>query len=210
MCIRDRHTDLVKHESILDAVPWDFGKIDPVHRQMILDGFLQLKENTAPADSYDIYKDIGLIQNTSNFARSLREKYRSSFVELVTETTFAEPAIHLTEKTLHAFLGYNFPIVLGSVGTVEFLRNLGFDMFDDVVDHTYDTDPDPVGRVVNAINSNYHLLASSDFAIARWKACKARFDSNWQLVRSGQLAQWYTARLEKQFAQSVKEWLLSD
>lgn len=46
--------------------------------------------------------------------------------------------IFLTEKTVKTFYNYQIPIFLTLPGYVEFLRKYNFDLFDDIVDHSYD------------------------------------------------------------------------
>jgi hypothetical protein len=57
---------------------------------------------------------------------------------IVTESLFHEDIIFPTEKSWKAFDKYHVPIVVSAPGVVQHLRNLGFDMFDDFVDHSYD------------------------------------------------------------------------
>lgn len=42
------------------------------------------------------------------------------------------------------------------------MRDLGFDMFDDIVDHSYSTLADPVDRLDQALLRNQHLLTDFD------------------------------------------------
>jgi|10_taG_2_1085330.scaffolds.fasta_scaffold19460_3 hypothetical protein len=60
----------------------------------------------------------------------------NAYIDLVTET---EGEIQFnTEKPLNSFLSLQFPIIFGYKGIVEYYRKLGFDMFDDIIDHSYD------------------------------------------------------------------------
>lgn len=52
-----------------------------------------------------------------------------------------------TEKTFKSIFLAQFPIWLAPSGTVGCYRDLGFDAFDDVIDHSYDLEPDPVRRI---------------------------------------------------------------
>jgi hypothetical protein len=47
---------------------------------------------------------------------------------------------HFTEKTSKCFAYFQIPLVVGVPYQVARLRELGFDMFDDVIDHSYDTE----------------------------------------------------------------------
>lgn len=53
----------------------------------------------------------------------------------------------ITEKTGKAFSLCQFPLMISVPNTVEKLRNMGFDVFDDIIDHSYDMEPDPIVRI---------------------------------------------------------------
>jgi hypothetical protein len=53
----------------------------------------------------------------------------------------------VSEKTWKAFILKQIPIFVAPAGTVAALRTFGFDLFDDVIDHRYDLESDPVLRV---------------------------------------------------------------
>ena len=121
--------------------------------------------------------------NSYNFDQFLRTLYKETFVEVVNETTFIEPFGIITEKFINSVYGCNFPIILNVHGTVAHLRELGFDMFDDVVDHSYDTETDPMKRLVQALSSNLQLLNDPELAKNSWKKCKSRMISNVELAK---------------------------
>ena len=53
----------------------------------------------------------------------------------------------LTEKTTKAFFLCQLPLIVGVAGTVQKIRDLDIDVFDDIIDHGYDTEPDPRIRI---------------------------------------------------------------
>jgi hypothetical protein len=53
----------------------------------------------------------------------------------------------MTEKSYKCFALHQIPIWLAPYRAVECYRKLGFDVFDDVVDHGYDLEPDPEKRI---------------------------------------------------------------
>jgi hypothetical protein len=59
----------------------------------------------------------------------------------------------LTEKTVKAFAIGQIPLILGPLGQVKMTRDLGFDLFDDIVDHSYDLVVDPYDRIEQFTNS---------------------------------------------------------
>lgn len=60
-----------------------------------------------------------------------------SYVNLVTETTVI-PKIFITEKTWKPIANAQLFLVFGNPGTVGYLRDMGVDVFDDIIDHSYD------------------------------------------------------------------------
>ena len=186
---------------LLDNVSWEFGPEHDSIREQILNGFGQISTYQGfENDDYHIYKNYGVKPNDNigNFNNRLRPMYRNSFVEIVTESTFAEPSFAITEKTAHSFFGCNFPIILGGCGIIAHLREIGFDMFDDVVDHSYDQIANPFDRIVSAIESNRRLLIDSDHAKQSWRRCHTRFEHNVQTVRN--IYAWYEHRAKTKFA----------
>jgi hypothetical protein len=65
--------------------------------------------------------------------------YGSSAVNIVNETEYFPVTGIVTEKTLLAMAAEQIPIVIGHRGIVNQCRRMGFDMFDDLVDNSYDT-----------------------------------------------------------------------
>jgi hypothetical protein len=52
------------------------------------------------------------------------------------------------------------------------------DVFDDIVNHSYDSELDPMKRVWLAVESNKQLLTDLDFVKEKWIISKPRFDQN--------------------------------
>ena len=97
--------------------------------------------------------------NESNFMR-LNWLYSTTKINVVTETQYIETPGIITEKTLFALLAGQIPIVIGYPGIVEHCRQLGFDMFDDLVDNSYDYLHDGI-RYQQALELNRNLLENT-------------------------------------------------
>lgn len=95
-------------------------------------------------------------ENHDNWIRLL-PIYSSCRTNIVTETQYYETPGIITEKTLMAFLSLQIPIIIGYKGIVQDCENLGFDMFTDIIDVSYDNDPDEV-RWKNAIDLNSDVI----------------------------------------------------
>lgn len=94
--------------------------------------------------------------NERNFI-SLGWLYFNTKLNIVTETIYDYAPGIISEKTLFAFLAQQIPIIIGYQGIIQDLRHLGFDMFDDLVDHSYDTEPNQT-RWLTALERNRHLI----------------------------------------------------
>jgi hypothetical protein len=60
--------------------------------------------------------------------------------------------LFITEKTVKAFAYHQIPIFLATLNHVQHLRDLGFDVFDDIVNHDYDDEPDVEYRIQKIAN----------------------------------------------------------
>jgi hypothetical protein len=67
---------------------------------------------------------------------SANNAYFNSYINLVTETTMV-PKTFITEKTWKAVAAGQFFLIIGGIGTVNYLRQQGVDTFDDIIDHKY-------------------------------------------------------------------------
>ena len=65
---------------------------------------------------------------------------KNCYVELVAESSHTKLPFK-TEKCVKPFYNLQFPIILGHQGIVNDLRKNDFDMFDDIIDHSYDDIP---------------------------------------------------------------------
>lgn len=160
----------------------DYFDYVPIHLKEHLTffnkGYNKLKTyNFDINDDYKIYNNNNNT-NTVNFEKRLKPYYQNTFVELVAETSFYESAFLVTEKTQNCIYGGNFPIWITAKGFVSFLRNLGLDVFDDIIDHSYDNIDDPFLRLHTAITSNQVLLSNIDYVKNLWVLNKDRFEKN--------------------------------
>jgi hypothetical protein len=123
------------------------------------------------------------LDNFKNFDVALRPLYRTAVLEIVNETVFFDKGVVLSEKYLNTIVGFAFPILIGNAGTVQCLRDLGLDVFDDVINHDYDEQTDCVYRAFLAIENNLHLLSNPEVARDYWLKCYNRFKKNYDFVR---------------------------
>lgn len=68
---------------------------------------------------------------------SLQPFNKNAYIDVVTETDHGILKF-MTEKSMKPFYNLQLPIIFGYTGIVNDLRKLGFDMFDDIINHSYD------------------------------------------------------------------------
>ena len=156
------------------------NKVRP-HRTLLLKVIDELKLNsyqhslcwrtsptsTIPVTDYRIGHEVvmdfsiraGSYTNATIYQNLLQSKvFESTAVSLITEPAYYEQDTIVTEKTIMARYGGTVPIWFGGWRIPDYMRSLGFDIFDDIVDHSYQNLSDPEQRCLAAIDRNIHLL----------------------------------------------------
>lgn len=112
----------------------------------------------------------------------------------------------LTEKTFKAILLGQIPIFVSAQYTVQCYRDLGFDAFDDIVDHSYDLEHDPEKRLTQIIDQIKKITKLSHNGLFSYKKqLHNRFQKNLEQLRyysnnhHAELPKWvkYFAQLDK-------------
>lgn len=139
--------------------------------------------------------------NEDNFVR-LENVYGRCAFNIVTETLYnAYPGLH-SEKTMFAFLAHQVPIIIGTPHLVSHIRNLGFDMFDDIINHSYDTLPNDT-RVEQALLLNRDAILSS----CNTAHLITRLAANRELALNV-LPNWYRTNFETRAREIVEQLVL--
>lgn len=192
-------------DDMLSVMPWEFDMSRHTEiRNKILTGYTNHihNNNSLLLDKYEqVYTRIGSLtdnDNFKNFNQYLRSKYENSFVEIVTESSFESPTFMITEKFLNSVYGCNFPILLSGVGAISHLREVGFDMFDDIVDHSYDSIDNPFDRIIAAVDLNKRLLTDTEYTKQVWQSNQQRFEKNIEFAKTS-MYKWFKSRATNLF-----------
>ena len=102
--------------------------------------------------------------------------FHEAYINIVTETNFDISKQMLSEKSFKPIITGQLFVLLASPGAVRFLRAIGIDTFDDVVDHSYDSIIDNRERF-NAALAEIDRLAAIDFAPI-YNQIKPRLEKN--------------------------------
>ena len=101
----------------------------------------------------------GNFKNAETYDKLLKKNvFEPSCISIITEPCYYEREARVTEKTYMAIMGGTVPIWFGGWKNAQNLKKYGFDVFDDIVDHSYETIEDPRERCVQALERNLHLF----------------------------------------------------
>jgi hypothetical protein len=87
--------------------------------------------------------------------------YNQTHYSLVAETNFSNSYNFYTEKIVKPIMAGRLFIAIAGQGYLEFLRSLGFKTFNNVIDESYDQEPNDITRWTMAMNQ-LELLCSLD------------------------------------------------
>lgn len=125
----------------------------------------------------------GSFKNAETYQHLLQKTvFEPSCISLITEPAFLQKETIHTEKTVMAMYGGTIPIWVGGWRLPDYLKTMGFDVFDDLVDHSYQNMPDAMDRCYFAIERNLDLLRDFDRVKEFIANNHARFQHNVQLL----------------------------
>lgn len=140
----------------------------------------------------------GEFKNCNNYKHLLKSTiFEPSCVSLITEPCFYERETLKTEKTIMAMYGGTLPIWVGGWSIPQSLRDLGFDVFDDIIDHSYERMSDPFDRTYFAIEKNLHLLKDASVAQKFIKENQHRLQHNLDLLKKNVFFDDMTAKINR-------------
>ena len=128
--------------------------------------------------------------NSHIWRNATRIPHSHAAVTLITEPIKHQRAAIFTEKTVHCILAANFPIWIGGYQQARAMAKIGFDTFNDIVDHSYQDLPTLVERCWAAFERNRRLLSDVEYGRQLRQQCRLRLQNNQQLLLSGLIDQY--------------------
>jgi hypothetical protein len=125
------------------------------------------------------------------------DAHQASYIHITVET-LVKDAIFISEKTWKPVGSGQLFCMVGCLGTVSYLRELGVDVFDDIIDHSYDSDPDWVCRI-NRMHDSLAQLVRQDLSKV-YKQTQQRRQQNQKLFFNGKFGMHYIDRINSSVA----------
>jgi len=144
----------------------------------------------------------GAVKNSVIYQNYLRKNvYEPSYISLITEPSWHLSSTFITEKTVFAFEAQTIPLWVGGYRQAHYLKQIGFDVFDDIVNHDYQELMRPNKRIQMAIEFNLDLLRDINFLKDFYNKNINRFENNRKLIRKNQLKEFVNRELNR-----LKHW----
>jgi hypothetical protein len=154
----DQHGDISFHGTVdqcLAELNSDQSELDAVDKHLVKACLHDCKFQPP------LYLDTNSINGTfsARLGHAEYQLWQDSFWHLVNETVFYDDKIHLTEKIFKPIVALRPFILVSSAGSLQYLRQYGFQTFGNYIDESYDLEIDPVKRL-DMISSEVARLCS--------------------------------------------------
>jgi hypothetical protein len=113
------------------------------------------------------------------------ETFENSYVNIVTESSYldSELVVHITEKSFRPFYFYQLPIFVASHNHIKYLKEIyGFDMFEDIINHSYDDVVDHRNRLFAIFEEIKRLNENKEKIKEFYRKNYDRFEKNKNII----------------------------
>lgn len=87
----------------------------------------------------------------SNLKYTTKSHYSETYFNIITETSFENNSLNLTEKSFKALANCHPFLIIGDMGSHQYLTELGFELYDSLIDYSFDSMPDNQKRLNDAL-----------------------------------------------------------
>lgn len=137
------------------------------------------------------------LDNTIEFSQTNVDFYLDSYLGIVADTFF-DQGVFLSEKVFNAINYQQLFFYIGHHGSLRYLREQGYDTFDDIIDTSYDSIQEPGARLIAARTSLLEFLKQPiDKIRLAYKKCIPAIQHNKNLVMQQRPDLQFTQILQK-------------
>jgi hypothetical protein len=104
----------------------------------------------------------------SNLKYTTKSHYTDTIFNIITETTFENDQLNLTEKSFKAMANCHPYLVIGDAGVNQHIKNLGFELYEDLIDYSFDSIEDNQIRLNQALKEVRKIYKMGKIEIIDW------------------------------------------
>lgn len=104
----------------------------------------------------------------SSLKYTTKSHYTDTIFNIITETTFENNSLNLTEKSFKAIANCHPYLVIGDVNTNKHIKDLGFELYDDLIDYSFDSIDDNGVRLNTALKEVRRIYTLGESGIFEW------------------------------------------
>lgn len=143
-----------------------------------------------PGNSFGTYAVINYGGNRWTWDNGLAKLFLTSAISLITESVKFEKGAVFTEKTAYSVLGLSLPIWIGGYQQATQWKHMGFDIFEDIIDHSYQNYSTLFERCYYAFADNIELLTNKERTKKLRLELMPRLEKNRNLLLNHQLTRY--------------------
>jgi hypothetical protein len=150
---------LIENNLVDQCLTW-FNPVDPESKIYYQD-YNYINPAWQPVHSIENYFSAKNVNSSYSADFELTDYSKVEF-EIVLETLFDDNRLQLTEKTLRPIACGQPFLLMSTHGSLEYLRNYGFQTFDGIIDESYDHIVDPEKRMQAVIDAMKKIVLWSN------------------------------------------------
>jgi hypothetical protein len=104
----------------------------------------------------------------SNLKYTTKSHYADTLFNIISETSFETDSTNLTEKSFKAFANSHPFLIIGDVGSNELVRSFGFELYDDLIDYSFDSITERDKRLNEALKQIRNVYSIGKDGIIDW------------------------------------------
>jgi hypothetical protein len=207
----DLYHDQVIDDSVIDKLYMSLNSKPRLHRSIMMDelchhdllkhGHVSWHVND-PDYVWKYWEPTKLIVDYTGSVNqwTVPPTYKATLFNLITEST--TEIVFITEKTCTALFFKKPFIVLGAMGFHQELKNMGFELYDELFDYSFDTDANLTNRI-NGIINNINNLKDQDYDLLRQQV-KDKVEHNYNRIVELATTRKYVPDFMLQYIDTIK------
>lgn len=141
--------------------------------------------------------------NSVNYKNIISNIIDPTATSIIIETVGTENATAFTEKSLMPIMGMTFPIWFGGWQQPSTFQKFGFDIFDDVIDHSYENYDNYIERCYHALHKNVNILSDLTLASELRNKHQDRLKANRDWLLSDKFLELFFSKIKNNFSKEM-------